>query len=165
MSEAALCSLQRILPEEAEELSEKAIPVLRKVYAHVPSEVLDQFLRESLTPEAIRSQMSDGMVFCHIISGFQRAGFLSYAKERDCMHLSKLYLFEEYRGKGLGRRAFEYVEHEAHVQGCRRMRLEVNDHNERAMRFYEGLGFVMGKRMNLRRFEMTKELESWPIDP
>lgn len=69
--------------------------------------------------------------------------------------LDDLYLAPEARGRGLGRRAMEFLEGEALRLGIRVLHLEVGRDNARAGALYEGRGF----RENGRRL-MSKRLTS-----
>jgi ribosomal protein S18 acetylase RimI-like enzyme len=72
-----------------------------------------------------------------------RIGGMAYAAmdkdEGDVVHLHQLYVEPELIGQGIGRDLFAEVE--TCFPAAKRMRLEVEPKNERAMRFYAGLGF------------------------
>lgn len=57
----------------------------------------------------------------------------------ECILIEELFLLEEYRGRGYGRRAMEWLL--AEYPNCRRLRLEVTQANQRAIRLYEKYGF------------------------
>jgi GNAT superfamily N-acetyltransferase len=57
----------------------------------------------------------------------------------DC-ELEDLFVLESARGKGLGRALVQGVIDVARERGCRRVQLDVNDHNE-AQRLYASFGF------------------------
>ena len=52
--------------------------------------------------------------------------------------LEELFLLPQFRSKGLGREFFQCLEHDSHA---RRIRLEVSPDNDRAISFYQRLGF------------------------
>lgn len=70
-------------------------------------------------------------------------GGMAYAAmdkdEADVVHLHQLYVEPDLMGQGIGRDLFAEVE--TCFPSAKRMRLEVEPKNERAMRFYAGLGF------------------------
>lgn len=72
-----------------------------------------------------------------------RIGGMAYAAmdgdEKDVAILHQLYVEPELLGQGIGRDLF--AELETCFPAARRMRLEVDPKNERAVRFYSGLGF------------------------
>lgn len=53
--------------------------------------------------------------------------------------IEELYISETYRGKGLGRKFFEFLEQEYPL--AKRFRLEVTKTNQKAMALYDGLGY------------------------
>lgn len=55
--------------------------------------------------------------------------------------LEELYILPEYRGKGLGRSYFDFIEKAAAENGVRRLRLEVEPDNTRAAKLYSDLGY------------------------
>lgn len=55
--------------------------------------------------------------------------------------LEELYILPEYRGKGLGRSYFDFIEKAASENGVRRLRLEVEPDNTRAAKLYSDLGY------------------------
>lgn len=73
----------------------------------------------------------------------RRIGGMAYAAmdkdESDVMVLHQLYVDSELTGQGIGRDLFAEVE--TCFPAAKRMRLEVEPKNERAVRFYVGLGF------------------------
>jgi GNAT superfamily N-acetyltransferase len=56
------------------------------------------------------------------------------------LYLEDVYVRPEARGSGVGRALFLDVVRRAHQRGCGRMEWIALDWNERAIRFYEGLG-------------------------
>jgi ribosomal protein S18 acetylase RimI-like enzyme len=71
-------------------------------------------------------------------------GGMAYAAmdkdEKDVVVLHQLYVEPDLMGQGIGRDLFAEVE--TCFPAAKRMRLEVEPKNERAMRFYSGLGFA-----------------------
>jgi ribosomal protein S18 acetylase RimI-like enzyme len=74
----------------------------------------------------------------------KRIGGMAYAAmledEPDVSMLHQLYVEPDLTGQGIGRDLFAEVE--TCFPAAKRMRLEVEPKNERALRFYQGLGFV-----------------------
>ena len=150
--------LRIIGKEDAEELSELAYPLFREVYSDVPREVVDKFLDECQSPESIREQIGSGMVYAYVIVNGERVGYISYGIENGDMYLSKLYMFKEHRGSGIGSKVFDYLENLARSRGVTRIHLETNCRNEGALRFYERHGFVRTGEVIEMRVQMVKIL-------
>jgi diamine N-acetyltransferase len=82
-----------------------------------------------------------------IVDGEAAAGYVvicfGYSLEwlgRDAF-IDELYLREEYRGQGWGRKAVEFVEGEARALGVTALHLEVVEENAAALEIYRRLGF------------------------
>lgn len=54
--------------------------------------------------------------------------------------IEEIYIMDEYRGKGLGKEFFKYVDDNC-LEGVKRLRLEVEDDNVQAIKLYKKLGF------------------------
>ena len=148
----------RLDPRDAKELSDLAYPLLREVYSYVPDDLLDEFLEQEQSSEGIRRQMAEGTVYEWIIADGVRAGYLAYGMEGDAMHLGKLYLFEGYRGRGIGSQAMDRVEGIARSRGARSIVLEVNERNAGAISLYSRKGFRESGKAGLMRIAMTRVL-------
>jgi len=76
----------------------------------------------------------------------QAVGFALYFQNystfvgKPGLYLEDLYVRPASRGSGVGRALFVEVARRAHERGCGRMEWAALDWNERAIRFYEGLG-------------------------
>ena len=69
-------------------------------------------------------------------------GYIGLERRGAVLFLSKLYLKKSMRGKGLGRRAVNFVHAFAGEQGLSTIRLTVNKHNAAAIAAYERTGFT-----------------------
>lgn len=68
-------------------------------------------------------------------------GFAEFQGFADCAELQKLYLIDEARGRGQGRRLLEHVQEQARRAGYRQLYLETHSALREAIRLYEQLGF------------------------
>jgi ribosomal protein S18 acetylase RimI-like enzyme len=68
-------------------------------------------------------------------------GYLSFNKRNEELFLSKIYVLKESRGKGIGRKAMEFVTSVAKVSKCTKVALTVNRFNQNSIRAYESAGF------------------------
>ena len=69
------------------------------------------------------------------------AGLERFSGFEACAELQKLYLAEDYKGKGYGRMLLEYIEEKAREMGFRRMYLETHSALIEALRLYEKAGY------------------------
>ena len=157
--------LEYIGPKRAEEVSEIAYPLFAEVYDYVPRDMLDEFLEETQTPERIREQIADGLRYAFILEDGVRVGYVCYGMDGQGMYLSKLYIFRESRGRGIGSEVIDAVEAEARANGAARIHLDVNYRNEGAIRLYRRKGFVEGERIGYMRVVMSKPLTPSGDDP
>ena len=68
--------------------------------------------------------------------------------------IDELYIAEEHRGQGIGRRTMDFVENVARELGVNAMHLEVSRDNEAALKLYQRTGYG-----DHGRYLMTKWLE------
>lgn len=71
----------------------------------------------------------------------QNAGYFGVADNDDYLFLSKLYLLKDYRGKGLGHKAFDKIVQIAKSLNHNKIRLTVNKYNTNTIKAYEQWGF------------------------
>ena len=60
--------------------------------------------------------------------------------EKGDYYLSNIAVYPDFRCKGYGAKLLEFIEVEAQTAGCRRLVLDVETDNERAIKFYERMG-------------------------
>ena len=135
-----------------------AFPLFREVYKDTQSEIVEEFLQKTQTPESIAEQIRSGTVYLFIRYDGEIAGYLAYEFDDEGLRLSKLYLLPAFRGKGIGEYLLGYVEERARENGSGIIHLEVNEVNPHAREFYRLHGFVPGERLDYRRIVMRKQL-------
>jgi GNAT superfamily N-acetyltransferase len=72
--------------------------------------------------------------------------------------VDELYVEEKFRGKGLGRRAMEFVEQRARELGVNAIHLEVDRGNEAALGLYRRTGYVDHDRYLMTKWLRQAEL-------
>jgi ribosomal protein S18 acetylase RimI-like enzyme len=77
--------------------------------------------------------------------------FFSFEFKGTVALLDELYLNADARGKGLGKKAVEFVKEYVQDQGCKLVLLEVEPHNLPAQKLYESQGFGFHPR-NIMRY-------------
>ena len=156
-----MIDLQFIKPEDAERISEIAYRLFFEVYPYEPEDVVREFLDENQSPESIRAQMNDGIRYAFITLDGETVGYVALGISDGTMTISKLYLFEDFRGRGVGSETLELVESFAR-RGCAYViRLEVNSENAGAIRLYVRKGYAHRGRVGLqgKRLVMEKILK------
>lgn len=94
------------------------------------------------TATAMEKQIRDGMDYYQVFSGEAPIGYLAFKEQGRELFLSKIYILSSLRGRGMGRKAMEFVEDQARNRGCQGISLTVNKNNSKAIGAYEKMGFV-----------------------
>lgn len=129
------------LNDEIERMSSLATGIVRKYYDPLLGVEQNTYMLEKFQSEkAIVEQIEHGANYYFVIDG-EDAGFFAYYLYEDCLYLSKLYLKEECRGKGFGRKVIEFLRSEAKAAGLSAIELNVNKYNFDTIAAYERLGF------------------------
>ncbi len=111
-------------------------------YEHLAPEVAatEEILRASLfgaTPRAevfLGSFQGRTVAFAVVFHNF------STFEGRAGLYLEDLFVLPEYRGRGFGKAMLQHLARIARERKCARLEWAVLDWNERAIRFYQGLG-------------------------
>lgn len=118
----------------------------RKIWnAHYVSiigqEQVDYMLGRMYNLESLGHQMASGDIFYLLFDGVQPLGFASIKRESDASwFLNKLYVETEEHRRGLGGFLLESL---IQNHDIKRMRLQVNRQNFKAINFYFKMGFVI----------------------
>lgn len=79
-------------------------------------------------------------VIAQAVYFYRSSNILVQITEGDS-YLAHLAMYPEFRSKGYGAMLLEAIEREARAAGCRRLVLDVETYNERAIEFYRRLGY------------------------
>ncbi|GAA4356070.1 GNAT family N-acetyltransferase [Kangiella marina] len=93
------------------------------------------------TTPAIKRQIQDGANYHLMFEQSHPVGYFSYHYEDNSLFLSKIYVAKEVRGKGIGRKALDFIIEQAKRQSATVIRLTVNKFNSATIDAYEKLGF------------------------
>jgi diamine N-acetyltransferase len=124
--------------------AEVLLPFMREYYAFD-----GHGFDEAKARKAVTELLRDANLGCAwiILDGDVAVGYIvlcfGYSLEwlgRDAF-VDEFYLREQYRGRGWGRKAMEFVEKEARAMGVRTLHLEVVRQNTAALQVYRKLGF------------------------
>jgi len=110
--------------------------------AILPPGQVEYMLSKMQSAAAIKKQIEDGYMYYLVIDRETREiGYLAFIKKENDFLLSKVYLKKEYRGKGYGRQAIEFVTHVAKLNKAGKVTLYVNKNNTGAIAAYKKYGF------------------------
>ena len=107
----------------------------------VSQDLIDYMLEHIQSAPAIKRDVEKGYRYFVINCDGERAGYLAVFPEEDSIFLSKIYIFEKFRGKGVANKVMEFIMDLAEGKEC--IHLTVNRNNERAIAFYKKMGFAI----------------------
>ncbi len=119
----------------------------RQIWAITYQDILspaqfDYMIQMMYAPDVIEKEMNEGIVFEMVKDGAVPVGFISYGPyAQGAIKLHKLYLSKEYHGMGVGSQMLSRVKEIARTLGAKKLLLNVNKQNDRAIRAYERNGF------------------------
>lgn len=99
---------------------------------------------ENLLPQKQKTQ--NHFLKTIVNSHGEKLGYLWYALEQadiPCIFLYEIYLLPVSRGQGIGTIAMTLLKQEIKNLGAHHIKLHVFGHNEKALRFYKKLGFIV----------------------
>ena len=104
-------------------------------------EQVNYMLGKFQTTPAIKRQIEDGANYHLVFEQSHPVGYFCYHYENDSLFLSKIYVAKEVRGKGIGKRALDFIIEQAKSQSAKVIRLTVNKFNLGTIAAYKQLGF------------------------
>lgn len=102
---------------------------------------IDYMLKKFQSVKAIRKQVSEGFEYYIILYKDEAVGYLAVKEEVDTLFLSKIYVLEKYRGKGIGKTAMQLAEQRAKKLNLASIYLTVNKNNTNSIKAYQKMGF------------------------
>jgi ribosomal protein S18 acetylase RimI-like enzyme len=136
----------RIIPVANEELvlslSAVADDIWRQHYTPIIGEAqVDYMLEKFLSPEALVEQINAGYEYFLFSYDYTFAGFAGIHEEDNKLFLSKLYVHEDFRGKGIGSYMFQKFIEICKLRNLKTIWLTCNRNNTESLAVYEHLGF------------------------
>lgn len=134
-------------PEQLLELSEIANEVWHQHFATILSpEQIDYMVEHFQSYAAMQRQMEEGYEYFFFHEPNTEGhhgnhGYFGIHVEDGALFLSKLYLLQPYRGRGLSSRALDYLISIAQNRGCNKIWLTVNRFNDHTIEVYRHWGF------------------------
>lgn len=91
--------------------------------------------------EDIEREITGGAQYYFVEAEGQSIGYLAYEIREDYLFISKIYLLNSERGKGISSQLFDWLESQALAEGKNRLHLHVNRDNLQAIEVYQHKGF------------------------
>lgn len=106
-------------------------------------ETLPKLIEGAQSKKAILSQIEDGYQYFFINKDDERIGYFAYKidQSKKELFLSKIYVYSDKRGKGVGKKVLNHLERLSHDAGISKIGLTVNHKNTDAIKTYEKWGF------------------------
>lgn len=101
------------------------------------------------TSEAMQQQAEEGYEYYLLEHQNNDVGYLAIEKRNNDLFLSKIYLLKSCRGKGFGKKAFNFIEKRANDLHCKSISLTVNKNNTNTIKAYQKLGFINTEAMTI----------------
>ncbi len=131
---------------EAREISKMANEIWHEYFKSIiGQEQTEYMLMRFQTERKILEQMDSGYQYGFIFDGDRKIGYFAVHPEGDSLFISKIYIYKDERGKGLGSEAIEDILDLGKSLGMRRAYLTVNVNNALACKAYERNGFTIEK--------------------
>ena len=117
----------------------------------LPPEQIPYMMEMMYASEVQRREVAEGVRFEVVRVDGAAAGYLSWSapgEKEGTADLHKVYLLPKWQGRGVGQAMLDRVAAQCKAAGCRRVRLAVNKHNEKAIKAYRRHGYeVAGTRV------------------
>ena len=127
-------------PEDARFLSEMRRKVWLSTYRGIyPDKLLDEFDFEFHDKKNLSMIELDDFSVYFILSDGKTAGYL-ILQHKNPLYVQSLYLLEDFRGKGIGRKVFEFIRKTAKENRTEKIYLGCYPENTKALGFYEKMG-------------------------
>ena len=131
--------IRTVKADELAELEKVAVKVWHQSYdGLIGVDQVNYMIAMFQNEAAFRKQISEGYIYRGLYVDDKLVGYTGSVREENRIFISKLYLLEEYRGLGLGRKLLEDVI--AIYPQYRSFYLTVNKHNP-TFGMYEHFGF------------------------
>ncbi|MBN1831711.1 MAG: GNAT family N-acetyltransferase [Deltaproteobacteria bacterium] len=150
---------------ESENDVDTLVPIAHEIWSDhfktmFDSEALPRLIEGSQSKKAILSQIEDGYQYFFISQDDRKIGYFAYKIDhsKNELFLSKIYVYSDQRGKGVGRKVLNHLEKLSHDVGVGKIVLTVNHRNTNSIKAYEKWGFANLGRIN-RQFENGLVLE------
>lgn len=136
----------------------------------ISREQIEYMLADRFTPQRLQTYLARDERWMDVMElDGALVGYCSYARTRTPgeLKLEQLYLSLDFHARGLGQHMLAHVDNRARQLGCTSIVLQVNKHNEKAIRAYRRAGYSLreevvidiGSGFVMDDYIMTKQLE------
>jgi ribosomal protein S18 acetylase RimI-like enzyme len=133
---------------ETEKDVDTLVPIAHEIWSDhfetmFDKETLPMLIEGAQSKRAILSQIEDGSQYFFIDQDDRKIGYFAYKMDqsKNELLLSKIYVYSDQRGKGVGRKVLNHLEKLSHDAGVNKIVLTVNHKNIDSIKAYEKWGF------------------------
>ncbi|MBQ7450825.1 GNAT family N-acetyltransferase [bacterium] len=138
-----MLKFNKIKLNEIKEFAELTSEIWHEYWTCILSkEQIDYMVEKFQSEKAITNQINnENYAYFYIMIDSQKAGYIGLSSKEDYLFLSKLYIKKEYRYKGIGGKAFDFIKQYAIENGYNKIQLTVNKYNKNTIDAYNKWGF------------------------
>lgn len=127
-----------------DELAALASEIWHEYWVEILSpEQIDYMVENFQSKKAIDKQIAeDNYTYFYINYNAENVGYIGLSTKKDHLFLSKLYIKKDFRHKGMGTKAFEFVKDFGNNNNYDKIILTVNKYNLNTISAYKKWGFV-----------------------
>lgn len=142
-----LINFQEVVSEpDLKKVEELAGVIWKEHYTPIIGEdQVSYMLNKFQSVKTMKEQIDQGYHYFLINDHEQSLGYMSYQKREEKLFLSKIYVLQSYRGRGIGGLGMKFVMESAKALDCNTVSLTVNKYNHDSIKAYERIGFVNKK--------------------
>ena len=129
--------------ENIKELSQLTSEIWHEYWVDLLSaEQIDYMVEKFQSEKAMTEQIkNENYIYFYIISEGEKAGYIGLSHKEDYLFLSKIYIKKDFRHKGIGTQAFEFIKDYAKSCNYTKVILTVNKQNSNTIKAYDKWGF------------------------
>lgn len=129
--------------KEIKQLADLASEIWHKYWPKILSPAqIDYMIAKFQSYNALKEQIEDeGYIYNIMEYEGKNIGYFGVCPKEDYLFLSKIYIKDDYRGKGLGKEAFKKILDIAKEHNKTSIRLTVNKYNTNTIKTYEKWDF------------------------
>jgi ribosomal protein S18 acetylase RimI-like enzyme len=130
-------------PKQIKQTATLAQKIWTKHYTPIIGSSQVKYMLENFQSfEAIKKQIENDDYHYYLVwEKSKLIGYFAFKFKRNEMFLSKIYLTQEARGKGIARRIIDFLVEQTQNQKLKQIRLTVNKNNSNSIAIYQKLGF------------------------
>ena len=129
--------------EDIEEFAKLAYEIWHEYWVELLSpEQINYMVEKFQSKNAVINQIkNENYIYFYIKSDDEKVGYIGMSHKEDYLFLSKLYIKKEFRHKGIGTKAFEFIKDYGKSSNYDKIVLTVNKQNLNTIKAYDKWGF------------------------